>query len=170
MTQNDQKSLLWPLIFGYKGTILGKRFIAEITLQGRVLASPESDGVWVYGVNPGGIAVGAPTLGDTHAKLRNALHELFIDFAQEADSFGAFKATLEKVVAESDPDTQREWDEARASVRAGSVPVPGDLRRETEEAPFIIHVEEKQIDAVTPQDNSVWRRKGDPDSVYQAAA
>jgi len=140
MTQTDQKSLMWPLIFAYRETILGQGFLAEITLRGRVLASPESDGVWVYGVNPGAIAVGAPTLGDTHGELRNALHRLFIDFAQEAGTFDDFKETIERFVGESDPETQQEWDMARASVRAGNVSVPSDLPRETSEAQYFVQV------------------------------
>jgi len=120
MSQNEQKSPLWPLIFGYRGTILGRGFVADITLQGRVLASPESDGVWVYGVNPGAIAITAPTLGDTHGKLRSTLHRLFVDFAENATDFDDFKTTIERFVEESDPDTQQEWETARASVRAGS--------------------------------------------------
>src|SRR5438105_3607256 len=54
----------WPLIFSYKGTIMGKGFLAEIALTGRLLASQEMAGVWLYGVNPGALSVGAPTLAD----------------------------------------------------------------------------------------------------------
>ncbi len=169
MTQNEQKSLLWPLIFRYHGTILGRGFVADIALQGRVLASPESDGVWVYGVNPGAIAISAPTLGDTHGKLRSTLHRLFVDFAEQAENFEDFKVTVERFVDESDPDTQQEWETARASVREGNVPVPGDLPKLTAEAPCLVQVTEKQLDAVTPQDNPVLQKTRDA-AVYEAAA
>ena len=149
MTSQDPKSLAWPLIFTYRGTILGQAFVADVSVKGRVIANPESAGVWVYGVNPGAIAVSAPTLDATNTELRDSLNRLFIDFAQEAGSFEKFKAAVEKFVQESDPDSQKEWEAARAEIKAGRVPVPSDLPKETGEAPYSVQVTQKQIAAVT---------------------
>ena len=163
------KPVLWPLIFPYRGTIIGKGFLAEVVIQARVLARPESDGVWVDGVNPGAIAVGAPTLRETQHELRSTLDKLFIDFADESNEFDDLKAAIERFVEQSDPDTQREWDEARAAVRAGEIPVPGDLRRETGEAPVSVDVTVKHVDRTTPKDNLSWQQS-DVGSNYATAA
>lgn len=153
MTQHDQKSIAWPLIFSYRGTIFGQGFVVDINLQGRVLATPESEGVWVYGINPGAIAVSAPTLADTNVKLRNTLTRLFIDFAREANTFEDFKAAVERFVAESDPVSEDEWQTARAEVKAGRNAGPGDLPKETSDTKYSVTVTQKPINAVTPQDN-----------------
>ena len=83
MSQTGTTSHAWPLLFKHHGTILGKGFLADIEIHGRVLATPEADGVWIDGVNPGAISLGAATLNDTHAELRSTLARVFIDFAEQ---------------------------------------------------------------------------------------
>ena len=169
MALQDPKSIAWPLIFSYRGTILGQGFVAEINLQGRVLASPESAGVWVYGVNPGAIAVSAPTLADTNVELRNTLTRLFIDFAQEAGTFDKFKRTVERFVEESDPASEDEWRTARAAVKEGRVTGPSDLPKETSDTPYTVQVTQKPIKDVTPQDNLLVQQESTP-AIYDLAA
>ena len=169
MTQHDQESIAWPLIFSYRGTILGQGFLADINLQGRVLANPESAGVWVYGVNPGAIAVSAPTLDATNIELRNTLTRLFIDFAREAGTFEEFKVAVERFVAESDPISENEWQTARAAVKEGRVAVPSDLLKDTSEAQSFVQVTQKSIDTVTPQDNLLVQQDSAA-AVYDLAA
>ena len=168
-TVERSKPVLWPLIFHYKGTIIGKGFLVEIAIQARVLARPESDGVWVDGVNPGAIAVGAPTLRETEHALRSTMDKLFIDFANEANDFDAFRSAVVRFVEQSDPGAQREWEDARADVRAGAVPAPDGLRRETTEAPFAVDVAVKRVETATPKDNLSWQQS-DANTIYAAAA
>jgi hypothetical protein len=169
MNQSDKQSTAWPLIFSYRGTILGQGFLADINLSGRVLASPESGGVWVYGVNPGAIAVSAPTLADTNVELRNTLTRLFIDFARETGTFEKFKAVVERFIAESDSVSVAEWQAARAEVRAGRVTGPGDLPKDTSTAEYFVKVTQKPINTVTPQDNLLVQQESTP-AVYDLAA
>jgi len=163
------KPVAWPLIFTYRGTILGQGFVADINLQGRVLACPESDGVWVYGVNPGAIAVSAPTLNATNLELRSALTKLFIDFAGEATSFGAFKIAVERFMSESDEESLAAWRAAREAVKAGQVAVPKDLPRESAEAKHFVSVTQKPVDTLTPRDNPLMQEEAS-DRVYEMAA
>ena len=163
------KPVLWPLIFNYKGTIIGKGFLAEVMIRARVLARLEDDKIWVDGVHPGAIAVGAPSLPETQPKLMSTLDKLFIDFANEADSFDDFRAAIVRFVEQSDLDTEREWEDARANVRAGTVPVPENLPREKTEAPFTVNVAVKTVEAATPQDNLSWL-KSDASTIYATAA
>ena len=58
--------MAWPLCFTYAGSVIGNGFLAHVDLCGRLLAVPEADGVWLYGVNPAAVAVGAPTLSDAN--------------------------------------------------------------------------------------------------------
>lgn len=168
MAQN-QKSIAWPLIFTYRGTILGNGFLAEISLQGRVLACPESEGVWVYGVNPGAIAISAPTLAATNVELRDTLTRLFIDFAEEAKTFDGLKTTIERFMEESDADSHEAWEAARREVREGRVMAPSDLRRETDDSVrYFAEVTEKPLNAVTPQDNLIVAQE--VTRVYEMAA
>src|ERR1700739_4655066 len=110
----ETKSPAWPLLFTHRGTIMGKGFLAEIEFQGRVLATPEVEGIWVSGVHPGAIAVGAATLADTHTELFNTLGRVFVDFAQQSGTFDEFKAMVERFYYESDPETEHEWEQAVA--------------------------------------------------------
>src|SRR5688572_29914780 len=96
MTQTGTTAHAWPLIFKHHGTLLGKGFLADIEIRGRVLARPEADGVWIDGVNPAAIAFGAATLNATHTELRDTLARVFVDFAEETSGFEEFKARAEQ--------------------------------------------------------------------------
>lgn len=168
MSQQDQKSIAWPLMFTYRGTILGRGFLADIDLHGRLLATPEVEGVWLYGVNPGAVAVGSPTLGAANTELRNTLTRLFIDFAEQAPSFDAFKHAVEGYFCESDAASESEWETARQEVRAGRIPVPDGLPKQEGDYPCFVHVTQKQIETVTPQDNLLIQQEAKP--VLAAAA
>lgn len=158
---NAATSVAWPLLFTYKGPVFGTGFISYVELCGKLLASPETEGVWLDGVNPGAFAVGARTLEEANLKLREALTRVFIDFAEAADSFAAFKAAVESFYHETDPDTVREWDEAISAVKQGRVPVPADLERRPDWNCFV-RVIEKPVDQVTPHDNPPLRSEHQP--------
>jgi len=53
-TMTIGNSAAWSLMFTYAGPVFGKGFLAQVELRGRLLASPETDGVRSDGVNPGG--------------------------------------------------------------------------------------------------------------------
>ena len=56
-----------PLIFTYRDLVYGTGILAEVRVRGRVLAVTEQDGVWMYGVNPGGLAAPGATIPEAHA-------------------------------------------------------------------------------------------------------
>ena len=167
--QHVMESSVWPLLFKHQGTILGKGFLADIEIHGRLLATPEADGVWIVGVNPGAISLGAATLNDTHAELRSTLAKVFIDFAEQTDNFDEFKACVEAFFNETDPDTQREWDEAVEAIRAGRVSGPDGVPRQDANAPRYIKVTPKPVEAVTPKDNNIVQEESQ-DAYYYAKA
>ena len=71
--------------FTYKSRFFGKGYIAEIEMCGRLLAELEMEGVWLYGVNPGAIAVGAVNLAGANVDLHKSLAGVFADFAEQAE-------------------------------------------------------------------------------------
>ncbi len=150
----------WPLLFKHHGTILGKGFLADIELHGRVLARPEADGVWIDGVNPGAISLGAATLNETLVELRSTLARVFIDFAEQTDGFDALKARIEEFFNETDPESEREWDSAVEAIRAGRVTGPDGIpRQDATAARRYVKVTPKPIEDVTPKDNTIVQQE-----------
>ena len=110
----------YPLFLNYRSTIIGNGFVAEVRAHGRLLATVEVDGIWLYGVNPGAIAADGDTIEAAHAELREDLRLTFVDFAQEAPNFQAFEAEVKRFFNETDEPTVRLWDEAVAAIRASN--------------------------------------------------
>ncbi len=92
----DLKPTIWPLLFTHKGSVFGNGFLADIELCGRLLAEPNAEGVWLYGVKPGALAVGAVNLATANTELLKALVAVFVDFAEESKTFGQFKSMVEQ--------------------------------------------------------------------------
>lgn len=172
MNQTHIESHAWPLLFSHHGMILGKGFLADIEVNGRVLATVEADGVWIDGVNPGGIALGAQTLNATHVELRNTLARVFIDFAEQTSGFDDFKARVEAFFNETDDDTVREWDAAVEAVRAGRITGPDGIPRRDANSQCYIKVTRKTEAAITPKDNNIVQQESQDEiyAVYTKAA
>lgn len=150
----------WPLCFTYVGSVIGKGFVAHVDLCGRLLAIPEADGVWMHGVNPGAVAVGAPTLSDANLLLRDTLTKTFIDFASEAADFDTFKARVVEFYNQSDDDAA-EWQAAVEQIKAGTAPVPEGIRR-CPDPILYVKVSQKTIAQLTPADNPLVFREAQP--------
>lgn len=162
------KSVACPLLFTYKGPVFGNGFLSYVELCGKLLASLETEGVWLDGVNPGGFAVGAKTLDEANRELRDELTRVLIDFAETSDSFAGFKAAVEQFYSETDAETVQEWDAAIEAVRRGLVPVPGDLPRKPAGWDCFVRATEKSLHDVTPRDNPPLR--GAVDTLLAAVA
>ena len=170
MSQTGTSSHSWPLLFKHRGTILGKGFLADIEIHGRLLATPEADGVWIDGVNPGAISLGAATLNDTQAELRSMLARVFIDFAEQTANFAEFKVRVEAFFNESDEESEREWEAAVEAVRGGRVAGPDGLQRQDAKAPRFVKVTQKTVEAVTPKDNEIVQHQDTYYAAYAKAA
>lgn len=124
-----------PLLFGFGEVVLGRGYVAGITIShGRILARDEGpDGWWLDGVNPGGIADGAATLGEAVAKFRERFRAVLSELAEEATSFASYERSVRSFFEETDEETVSEWDQARAEVRRIQ-PTLLDLRIDTFDA------------------------------------
>ena len=152
--------MAWPLCFTYAGSVIGNGFVARVDLCGRLLAVPEVEGVWLYGVSPAAVAVGAPTLSDANLELRDILTKTFIDFANDSETFAAFKVKVEEFYHATDDDAA-EWQAAVDSIKAGTTPVPEGVRR-CPDPDLYVRVSEKTIAQLTPADNPLVDREAPP--------
>lgn len=150
----------WPLCFTYNGSVIGKGFVAHVDLCGRLLAIPEADGVWLHGVNPGAVAVGAPTLSDANLQLRDILTKAFIDFANDSADFDEFKGRVEAFYNATDEDAG-DWERAVEQIKSGAAPVPDGIRR-CPDPILYVRVSQKTIAQLTPADNPLVFREAQP--------
>ncbi len=143
----------YPLFFTYNGSIIGRGFVAEVSTRGRLLASIEKDATWLYGVNPGAVAVDGDNLEAAHVQFRETLKETFVDFAAEADSFEAFKARVEGFVNAVNVETAAEWQEAVSVVRAAKLAVMQLDKLDADSTSVCVTVTKKDLEELTPKDN-----------------
>lgn len=162
--QLTSESVAWPLLFRFRGPVLGKGYVAIVELLGRVLARPEKDGVWLDGVNPGALAVGASSIKAANKELNSALTAVFVEFAEQAANFDDFKATVVKFFHETDNETVSEWEASVKAVQQGKLSSPGLLPVLPAQSPLTVAVTFRSVETVTPQDNP------EPEPVLAAVA
>lgn len=155
MTVPETRHQAWPLFFSYRSPIVGRGFLAEIDLLGRVLATIGDD-VWLDGVNPGAFAVEADSMDLAGAALRTALTNVFIDMAADADA-GEFERRVHAFFNARDDDTFAEWQEAVESIRRGGHGA-AELPRFSAETPIEIRVTTKPGADLMPDDNPMVTR------------
>lgn len=120
-----------PLYFDLEKIVNGGTFTAAVRLRGRITGVEEEDGsVWMYGVNPAGLACPGEDLGTAYAGFRRALGATLTDFAEWAPDFAQFRDELEAFFGGTAEDLVSEWSAARQEIRDGFVP-ESDWHRET---------------------------------------
>lgn len=116
----------YPLVFSFRNLIAGNGFVASVVLDGCVLLTEEDDGdVWMFGVQPGGIAGGEDNRRETAFRQFNENYQtVLFDIASEAESFDEFKASVEEFFATVNGPNAKEWERLRALVKNGDVCLP----------------------------------------------
>jgi hypothetical protein len=110
-----------PLIFGLREHLNGEGFVVGVHIDGRALMTVEKDGVWIDGVNPGGVAGGGLDRGAAWVEFREGIRSVLFDIALEASTFDRFKQEVEKFFHETSAQVVAEWQAAVLDVRAGKV-------------------------------------------------
>lgn len=166
----------YPLFPSYQGAVIGKGFVADISARGRILASLDAEGWWLYGVNPGAVAADGHSLEDAHAQIRETLRLVFIDFAEEAQSFDEFKARVTLFFDETGDDAVEDWKAAVEAIRGSGGANIGLPRAPAESSVFIVVSEIAQAE-LTPALNvpamnmpAVKEREHDPPLTLAQAA
>ena len=134
---------MYPLLFTFVDKVEGNGFLADIRVHGRLLAAQEEDGWWMYGVNPGGLAACGDTRAAAYTEFRKTLMKVLFDIATEARDFYAFRTAAKKFFDEVNEPNLKDWEQARADVKAGRITIDG-MRRESAESPRRIEVTQKQ--------------------------
>lgn len=131
---------------------MGRGFLAGVTVRGRALAEREGEVVWMYGVNPGGLAENGPNADAAHEAFRRAFTLVLFDLAEEAATFSDFRDAVRGFVYQTNEPALVDWRTAVAAVRGGKIKVEG-IPFEDADSPLDVAVVELQIEALTPKAN-----------------
>ena len=134
-----------PLLFTYRDCLFGNGFVVEVKARnGRALCVRETDGFWMYGVNPGAMAVFGDDIAAAHAEFRQTFSNILKDLALEAKSFEEFRELVNQFFVDTNPGYERDWLEAVDAVRRHEVDAEG-LPKVPAESPRSIDVNMKKI-------------------------
>lgn len=98
--------------------IQGKGFVAGVAMRGNVLLTDEGDGdVWLYGVQPGGIAGGGSDKNEAFIQYRQNYINVLTDIAETAESFADFDSQVKAMFNDINLPNQAEWNKALKEVR-----------------------------------------------------
>ena len=143
----------FPLLLNFREVLLGNGFVVEVdAVNGRALCVKESDGFWIYGVNPGGMSAFGHDARTARKEFRAAFSDIMRDIASECDSFGDFEQAVRLFFADTNPGYEHPWADAVAAVRAGAVSVDG-LEKSSADASLEVRVGIKPVGEVRPADN-----------------
>lgn len=136
----------FPLLFTYRDRIVGMGFNALVTSHGRVLATEEDGEVWVYGVEPGGLAASGSDPKEALESFRQTFTNVLRDLATETRSFAEFESRVQAFFdAINEPNAER-WLQAVAAVRAGQLNIPNMRQEPAESRRFVQVIEDKIAD------------------------
>ena len=143
-----------PILFNYRDTLFGNGFAVEVhAVNGRAVCSDEPDGVWMYGVNPGGMAARGDDADEARKEFRKAFSEILEDLANEAASFQEFKALVDQFFGDTNPGYETDWVDGVKAVRNDLLHADG-MRKSSADAPRYVSVEMKEKKEFRPKDNT----------------
>ena len=115
----------YPLVFAFRDAIVGKGFVADVAVQGRVLLTDEADGdVWMFGVQPGGVAGGGGNRSEAFHEFKKSYLSVLFDSAVECASFADFESDVKRFFSEVNAPNEKVWLNALAAVREGKLSLP----------------------------------------------
>lgn len=116
----------YPLVFSFRDPIVGKGFVAGVVVNGRAILTEEDDGdVWIFGVQPGGVAGGDRDKGAAFRQFKENYLSVLWDIASETRSFDAFKKEVEVFFAQTNKPNAQDWKGLHTLVKRGSISLPG---------------------------------------------
>ena len=110
----------WPLWFTHRGVTVGRGFIANVELTGRLVAHQDSTGVWLEGATPAGLVIdaGASTIEEVQPLVRETLVDTLNVIAGDAGTFREFRDAVHAFLGTTDEKAIQEWRDAVERVRS----------------------------------------------------
>lgn len=145
----------FPLLFMFNDIVLGKGFLASVTMNGRALAAEEEDGWWMYGVQPGDLAAGGSTFAEARAEFNKEFTAVLYDIAEEARDSDNFKAEVKLFFGGVNRPVEEEWHAAVTRLRSGGLTevLSDKLPVKPADSPLGVEIEVLNLSAITPQQN-----------------
>ena len=141
----------WPLWFTHRGVTVGRGFIANVEITGRLVAHQDSTGVWLEGVTPAGLVMdaGASMIEDVQPLVRETLVGALNVMAEDAGTFREFRDAVNAFLSATDEVAIKEWRDAVERVRSTQERLDGldvwSADRETS-----VSVAEMAVEDLTP--------------------
>ena len=143
----------YPLVFLFPDTVAGDGYLARVTMSGRVLLTEEDDGdVWMFGVQPGGVAGGDHSHEAAFAEFQHNYRTVLFDLAAEARSFEEFERAVREFFETINEPTSKDWDRALRDVRAARISLP-ELSTQVNPAPPTLSIEKLAPEHTKPAHN-----------------
>ena len=113
----------YPVLFTYRDVIIGAGYVAHVEASGRFLIEDKGtdEDIWIYGVNPGGLAAKGVGQKEAAEEFRASYRTVLIDLAEESTDFNTFKNQVEIFYRSTCEATDKDWQEAVARVRNGEI-------------------------------------------------
>ena len=142
-----------PLVFSFRRTLFGPGYAVEVkATNGRALCVHEGDSVWLYGVNPGGMAARGDDETDARKEFASEFTSILMHIAQATESFEEFTVLTRRFFEETNEGFEPDWIEAVKRVRDEGLTV-ADLQPLPADAPRHISIELKKSEAYAATDN-----------------
>lgn len=148
----------YPLLFTYHDVLSGNGFVAYVEMKGRSLMEQVSeDEVWIYGINPGGIAASGKSQKEAANAFLESYRAVLFDIADEAKGFAELEAEVGSFYSDTNRPNSKAWWNAVRRVRAGKVDLDW-LERQQAESKRGVNV----LDITPCVDAEPQRRKPEP--------
>ena len=142
-----------PLLLNFREVLFGNGIVIEVhAVNGRALCVQESDGYWIYGVNPGGMAAVGADAASARREFRQTFSGVLREIATEASSFDEFAALVRSFFEDTNRGYEQAWRDAVDVIRQKDLEVPG-LKRSSADAPLQVTVNVKAVSEIQPADN-----------------
>lgn len=143
----------YPLFFAYRDYIYGNGFLADVTSHGRILCVEEEGEVWVYGVEPGGLAASGNTVKEALRAYRTTFTNILVDLAADAGSLDAFRDVVRASFHEVNASFESDWKAAVEAVRAGTISLADTPTENADTARCYVEVALANQAMFSPKDN-----------------
>jgi hypothetical protein len=142
-----------PLLLNFREVLFGNGIVLEVhAVNGRALCVHETDGHWIYGVNPGGMSAFGEDAASARREFRATFSGTMREIATECASFDEFENAVKDFFRDTNRGYQQAWLDAVSVVRSGAISVEG-LVKSPADAPLVVTVSTKSVAELQTTDN-----------------